>query len=850
MNHWEDMSEQSAESIRKRLEELEREKKKLLSELPVLQTQRDFGEINHPPIGERISSETPKTPDEKIDLFLKLFACRTDVFPKFWENKKTGKKGYSPVCSNEWVREICKKPKIKCTDCKHKAFEKLDEKSISDHLTGKITLGTYTIRSDDTCKFLAADFDDKQWEQDIIFFKKEAEKLGIDVAIERSRSGHGGHAWIFFSEFIPASLARRLGSVIMTRAIMRSTRFDLSSYDRFFPNQDYMPKGGFGNLIALPLQKMPRQNENSVFISDDFKVIENQWEFMSSIRALSHLEVLNLVNKVSSSFEKIDTSFEDKSQSWSEKSLDMMTKQIKNQYFGQKITAELSSQLYINTEGVSSKLVAAFKRLATFANPEFFKKQKMRFSTWNIPRYIFCGELRDSHLILPIGLLEKVEEICKDTGSRLSLKDSRPNHRKFKISFKGKLKKEQKRATKEIIQHENGVFVAPPGSGKTIVGCAVISKRKIPTLILVHRSPLLDQWRQRLSEFVNFDVKKIGIISGQKKKPQEKIDIAMMQTLSKMDEGDLQKLLSKYEQIIADECHHIAAFTFELILKNSPARYILGLTATPYRKDGHQAIIYMQSGPVRYEMSGEEIKFNSKRVIVRNSDFKLPDEVGPQPPVHQVWNHLINDKERLQLVSDDIIENLDEARIPLVLSERKEHLQLLKKNLLSKNISESCVFILDGDLSKKQRDLILDEINTAIDRKKPICILTTGSFIGEGFDLPALDTLFLAMPIAFKGRIIQYAGRIHRHIKGKNEVRIYDYVDPWSALTLSMFKKRAKAYRNMGYKLNHLQQCLGPFLRHSLAPKGLSPVRLYRFPRQTTLNQINDLLLEKCSFFL
>ncbi len=658
------MSEQSVKTIKKRLEELEREKKKLLSKLSLLQSRRIPEETNHPPIGDRISSKIPTTPGEKIDLFLKLFVCRTDVFPKFWENKKTGKKGYSPVCSNEWVRGICEKPKIKCTDCTHKAFKQLDEKAISDHLTGKITLGTYTIKNDDSCKFLAADFDDKKWEQDIILFKKEAEKLGIDVAIERSRSGHGGHAWIFFSEFIPASLARRLGSVIMTRAIMSSTRFDLSSYDRFFPNQDYMPKGGFGNLIALPLQKVPRRTGNSVFVSDDFKVIENQWEFMSSIRTLSHLEVLNLVNKLSSSFEKIDTSAEDKSQSWSEKSLDMMTEQIKNQCFGQEISAKLSSQLYINTEGVSSKLVAAFKRLATFANPEFFQKQKMRFSTWNIPKYIFCGELRDSYLILPIGLLEKVEEICKNAGARLNIRDNRPNHRKFKVSFKGKLKKEQKKAVEEIIQHENGVFVAPPGSGKTVVGCAVISKRKSTTLILVHRAPLLDQWRQRLSEFVKFDVKKIGIIDGQKKKPQEKIDIAMMQTLSKMDEGDLQKLLSKYEQIVVDECHHIAAFTFELILKNSSARYVLGLTATPYRKDGHQAIIHMQSGPIRYEISGEEIKFDSKRVIVRNSDFRLPDEAGPQPPVHQVWSHLINDKERLELVSDDIIDNLNEARVP------------------------------------------------------------------------------------------------------------------------------------------------------------------------------------------
>lgn len=795
------MSDKTVESIKSRLKELEAEKKKLLSELTQLQSLKSDEDIALPPIGSQLLSTTPKTPEEKINLFMKLFGCRTDVFPKLWENNKTGKKGYSPVCANEWVRGVCHKPKIKCGDCNQKAFRRLDENAISEHLTGKITLGTYTIRNDDSCKFLATDFDDENWEQDVLLFKKEAEKLGVEVAVERSRSGNGGHAWIFFSEFIPASLARQLGSIIMTKAIMKSPRFDLSSYDRFFPNQDYMPKGGFGNLIALPLQKAPRENGNSAFISDNLKVIDNQWEYLSSVRALSFLDVSKLVDKVSADFDKPDAAVEDENQSWSESTLDILTEQVKDQCFGQTIEAKLSSQLYVGIEGVPSKLIAALKRLATFANPEFFQKQKMRFSTWNIPKYIFCGDLEGSHLILPSGLIEKVEEICADAGAEFKLNDSRPNHRHFRVSFKGKLKKEQKRAVEEVVEHECGVLVAPPGSGKTVMGCAVLSKRKVPTLILVHRAPLLDQWKNRIEEFVNFDVKKIGTINGQKKKPQGKIDIAMMQTVNKMSEEDLKTLLSKYEQIIVDECHHIAAFTFESILKKSPARYILGLTATPYRKDGHQAIIHMQSGPIRYEMLETETEFESKRVIVRNSNFKMPEEAGPQPPIHQVWSHLITDEERLELVADDVIENLDEARVPLVISERKEHLQLLRNNLLSKEVPESHIFILDGDLSKKQRNTMLEEINSSIVRKDPVCILTTGSLIGEGFDLPVLDTLFLAMPVAFRGKVIQYAGRIHRPVEGKDEVRIYDYVDPWSGLTLSMFRKRVKAYRSMGYRI-------------------------------------------------
>ena len=277
------MSEQSIITIKARLKELEDEKKKLLTNLLSLQTEQSVEEIVHSPLGNQVTSSTPVTPIEKINLFLKLFGCRKDVFPKYWESEKSGKKGYSPACSNDWVRGVCNKPKVKCTDCPSKAFLPLDQKSVSQHLMGKMTIGTYTIRADDSCKFLAADFDKGSWEQDVFLFKKEAEKLGVDTLVERSRSGNGGHAWIFFSEFIPASLARQLGSVIMTRAIMKSSRFDLSSYDRFFPNQDYIPKGGFGNLIALPLQKVPRESGNSVFIGDDLEVIKDQWKHLSSV---------------------------------------------------------------------------------------------------------------------------------------------------------------------------------------------------------------------------------------------------------------------------------------------------------------------------------------------------------------------------------------------------------------------------------------------------------------------------------------------------------------------------------------------------------------------------------------
>ena len=352
-----------------------------------------------------------------------------------------------------------------------------------------------------------------------------------------------------------------------------------------------------------------------------------------------------------------------------------------------------------------------------------------------------------------------------------------------------------------LLQHEKGVLTASPGSGKTVIGCALISKRKLPTLILVHRAPLGDQWKKKINEFINFDPEKIGIVSGQKKNWSGKIDIAMMQTINKMK--NLNEFLACYGQIIIDECHHIPAFTFESIIKKSPAIYIVGLTATPYRKDGLQSIIHIQCGPIRYQMAEKESHFKSKRVIFRKFNIKMPEKTEPQPPIHKVWNFLVHNEQRIELIAKDLKESLKEGRVPLLISDRKEHLQILKKALVNKKtkMGESHIFVLDGCLSKKQRNQMLDNINLRLLQKEPVCLLATGALIGEGFDLPALDTLFLTMPVAFSGRLIQYTGRLHRPLRDKKEIRVYDYVDTGSGLTMSMFKKRIKIYRQMGYRM-------------------------------------------------
>jgi superfamily II DNA or RNA helicase len=352
-----------------------------------------------------------------------------------------------------------------------------------------------------------------------------------------------------------------------------------------------------------------------------------------------------------------------------------------------------------------------------------------------------------------------------------------------------------------MISHENGVLVAPTGSGKTVMACRLIAERKVSVLILVHRKQLIEQWINHLSKFLNIDTNQIGQLVGNQKKPKGLIDIAMLQTLSKTK--DLTDVIKQYGHIVVDECHHIPAISFESVLKRFRARYFLGLTATPYRKDGHQSIIYMQCGPIRYELTEKNSHPIMRKVLVKETLFTMPTEFGHQPPIHEVWDHLVKNEDRLKLVAYDVIECLKQKRFPLILSERKEHLTFLFdtiNNILDDN--EVKGFLIVGNMGKKARTKALTEIQESLANKQSIFILSTGSLIGEGFDLPQLDTLMLTMPISFRGRVVQYAGRLHRQAPNKSDVRIYDYLDILLPLTLSMFKKRLSAYKKIGYEIN------------------------------------------------
>jgi superfamily II DNA or RNA helicase len=754
------------------------------------------------PLGRPAVAQAPATAGEKVALFLSLFRCREDVFPKLWGNPRKGTSGYSPACRNEWVPGRCDKPKTKCSECPNQAFPALDAETVEDHLRGNCTIGSYAIRPDDTCTFLACDFDGNGWQDSAASYQQVGMELGIDVALERSRSGNGAHAWLFFSEPVPARLARRLGTLLLARALDRRPQISFRSFDRFFPNQDFLPKGGFGNLIALPLQKTPRERGNSVFLASGVEPAADQWEYLARVRRLSLNDVESVLGRIAVP-ETVhvrdgtaDPEISDiHTDSW------LLAAGDRDECLpvvGKAITIHLDAQLTISLDGLPPRLVCRLKRLAAFPNPEFYKLNRMRLPTYPHPRIIFTGELQADRIVLPRGVLDAAVETLRGAGAVVSVQDERRLPKRLRLGFRGTLTPDQEEAVRVLRKSEIGVFVAPPGAGKTVVACALIALRKTPTLILVHRQPLVEQWRSRLAEFLGVSEKEIGSVSGTKKRATGKIDIAMIQTLSRAE--GLGGVLPYYGQVIVDECHHIPALSFEAVLKQLPATFILGLTATPYRKDGLQKIIHFQCGPVRHEIRSTDGGALSKRVFVHETRFRTPETAGPKPPIHVIWHYLVTDAGRNEMIAADVVQALLKGKVPLVISDRKDHLQSLDEGI-QKLICETPVqvFRLDGEMPLPARKKMMSELHSALERNQKTCLLSTASLIGEGFDLPALDTLFLAMPISFRGRIVQYAGRLHRLHEGKRDVEVHDYVDSYCAMTLKMYRNRLRAYRDMGY---------------------------------------------------
>ena len=534
-------------------------------------------------------------PETKIALFRSLFKGREDVYAKRFESRKTGKSGYQPVCRNEWIQGICEKPKNKCDRCTHRSLEPLTDKVIENHLTGftrnecgkseSFVMGIYPVLPNETCHFLAVDFDKEAWREDAKAFMDTCKQERIVAALERSRSGNGAHIWIFFDKPVLAAKARKLGSLLMTRTLDRRPEIGLDSFDRFFPNQDTLPKGGVGNLIALPLQKAAREKNHSVFLDHDMVPYVDQWAFLASIERTDENKIDLLVQNAAQQNELLPVVYdpveaEDETKPWERKSTALP---IIIEPLPKKIEIILADQLYINHTGLPPVLRNRILRLASFANPEFYRAQRMRLSTWNKPHILYCYEFFPEHIGMPIGCLDGLITILGQYKIKPEFQNKQNRGQTIDVSFFGELRDNQNEAAQKLLPNQMGILSASTAFGKTVVALWMIAERKVNTIILVHRRLLAEQWKERINQFLGIPKNEIGYYSGVRKERTGFIDVAVMQSIVKKD--IVEDWIADYGQIIVDECHHISASSFERIVRKCPAYYRLGLSATVIRKD-------------------------------------------------------------------------------------------------------------------------------------------------------------------------------------------------------------------------------------------------------------------------
>ena len=752
--------------------------------------------------------------DERIRLFQSLFKGREDVFARRWFSKTTGKSGYQPVCINEWKQGICDKKKYRCVICPNRNFAPLTTQDMYRHLEGKDeyccdVVGLYAIMQDNNCAFLCADFDDKNckygYKEDVLAYVGVCREWLIPYAIERSRSGNGAHVWIFFEAPLPASKARRLGNAILTEAMTRNGQMSFNSYDRFFPNQDYLPEGGFGNLVALPLQGQARRKENSVFVDNDFLVYKDQWAFLYNLKKIQESTIDQLLRlHYQEELGKLSMSSEHKP--W----VTPLPQNITQEDFHAKVEIIKADKLYIPLKAVSAKVLNHLKRIAAFKNPEFYSKQALRLSTYAIPRIISCFDITNEYLAMPRGCEDATRSFLNDNAVTYTITDKTNHGNKISVSFQGEEREEQLEAINALLPYTNVILHATTAFGKTVTAAAIIARKKVNTLILVHSKALLKQWHDRLTEFLNIDYPKheeknkrgrrkvfspIGCFDSSGNTLHGIIDIALIQSC--LDEDGVKPFVQDYGMVIVDECHHVSSITFEQVLMSIKVHTIYGLTATPIRKDGHQPIIFMQCGPIRFstDVKSQMAKQSFDRFLIpRFTSYNsiLEDRLS----IATLYKYLSEDEIRNNLIVEDICKAVNTRRTPIILTNRTVHVSVLAEKL---NATIKNVISLTGAGTTREKREAMQRLQTIPDSEQ-LVIVATGKYVGEGFDYPRLDTLFLALPISWKGLLTQYAGRLHREYEGKKDVRIYDYIDIHEPICDSMYRKRLKGYAAIGYK--------------------------------------------------
>ena len=766
-------------NLRDQIEELKRENNRLAEILGLPSTGTLEGkedsqgaptQFDTPPI--LVDHTSPA--EAKIELFRSLFVGRDDVYALRWEGGRTGKHGWSPAVLGGFAN-------AKSTS---KEYLPLTRSVIADHLAGKIHVGLYPLLRDDSCRLIVCDFDGPGWALDALAYFNSAQSMGITSALERSRSGDGAHVWIFFRDTVPATLARRLGTLLLREAMNLRGELDLASYDRLFPAQDFMPKGSFGNLIALPLQKECRDRGTTSFLDPGtMKPIEDQWAYLSTLMRISQTEVESIL----ATSPVVGAGPEERTF--------QRPREVVPITMPETVVGVAAAMLEIERSGLPPALLAALKHLASLHNPAFYEKERLRFSTWDTPRMIRCyGETLES-LLLPRGLTEKAAGVVAEAGGRLVVHENRPDPEQIEFTPTFELREDQAAALRALSTHELGVLVASPGAGKTVVACALIAHHRRPTLIIVDRKPLVEQWTERLATHLGLTAKEIGQVGGGRNKTTGIVDIAMAQSLARRE--DLDEMSSHYGLVVVDECHHVPAVTFERCVKQIRARRWLGLTATPYRRDGLQGLITMYCGPIRHRMDEKIDAENdfSRELIVHPTSLEVSDDLTH---IQDLFRSLVDDEARTMAICDDVVAAVENGRNCLVLTQWTEHLSLVVSALTSRGMTP---LVLQGGMGKKARAKVMADLDDA-SKRGGLILAATGSFLGEGFDCPPLDTVFMAFPIAFRGRVVQYVGRILRPLDGKSSVEVHDYVDAKSPVLARMHRKRLPGYAALGFDVD------------------------------------------------
>ncbi len=723
----------------------------------------------------RPSVDHTSPPSDKVALFRRLFRGRDDVYAMWWENPRTGKSGWSPAIRGG-------APNARKPD---RELLVMTDDVVTSHLEGEIELGMYPLLRDDRCAFLACDFDGASWMLDALALHDAARASGIPAALERSRSGEGAHVWIFFTEPVLAADARRIGFHLLREAMAARAELDLASYDRFFPAQDLLPRGTFGNLIALPLQGKRRRTNTTVFL--DPKSLEpysDQWAFLSSLELMSadaasslagHLEEVGAGPGATTYRQpRVASAGDTKPPS--------------------RVMASVGSMFAVDRIGLPPALVASLKHLASLHNPKFYENERLRFSNHDTPRFIRCYRESLGELLLPRGLEEQASAIVRAAGSRLDVRKDERRLPSQAFESKVELSLEQQRAFESLAGEDLGVFVAPPGAGKTVLACAMIAHHDVSTLVIVDRKPLIDQWRDRLSTHLGLPTEAIGQLGGSRNRQVGKVDLAMVQSLARRD--DLEELTAEYGFVVVDECHHVPAVTFERCVRQIPARRWLGLTATPYRRDGLQGMIAMYCGPIRYDATKQDSRRMTFRLdlVVHQTDHAELD--GLDLGIQETFRRIVHDDDRTAQVCADVVEAHARGRNSLVLTQWTEHLERIADGLAQRGVT--CL-VLRGGMGKKARTAVTDQL-AELEPAGGQVLVATGGYLGEGFDCPQLDTLFLAFPIAYKGRLVQYVGRVMRVAEGKSVVEVHDYVDVGTAVLQRMHAKRLLVLRDLGFE--------------------------------------------------